>query len=216
VDKKGNILKSLTAVFNPSDVYTNLKSLQSWAITSGVKLDEDPNTSWISMESIAPASFRGLLSSWVSGDDVRGPLRAMAELFSPEMEELGLAEIPIAIFVKKSLMSQRVFHNPEAIFHSAEAIERAVKLPPVIRSTDEWVAGFRYEGNSYVWPELQSPHVGTTQRGIFESLKYTSSALIIEPVLGHAHKDTSTKLGFGLALTLFKPKEYEIQMMGHA
>jgi hypothetical protein len=216
VDKKGNILRSLVSIFDPSDVYTNLKTLQSWLISSGVIIQGDPNSAWASMESVSATSFKSLLSSWVSGDDPKGPLRSMAELFSAEMEELGLGTIPISIFVKKGLIEPHIFSDPVSVFRSSEAIDRAVKPASGVPPLEEWLDHFGYEGNSKKWPDLQSPHVGSTQRNVFASLPYTASALIIEPVLGHAHKSSSTKLGYGLALTLFKPKEYEVRMMGHA
>ena len=216
IDEKGRILKSLTTVFNPADIYSNIRTLQSWTLTIGQPISVDSSSNWATIESLAPKKLKELIAPWSSGDAGGYPLRGIAELYTPEMEELGLGEMPITVFVKSGLLKDSTIQNPTAYFTGVEAIERAVHNHSNLSALEEWAKHFQDEGNKLKWPTLQTPHVGDTQRAMVDGLEYTGTVVMIEPVLGHAHKNKSVKVGFGLALTIFKPQGYEVRMMGHA
>jgi len=216
IDEKGMVLRSLTSIFNPTDVYSNLKTLQAWALTLGRSLSSTKNSNWTTIESIQPKKLKELLAPWSSGDGGTYPLRGIAELYSPEMAELGLGEMPISMFVRSGLLLETTLEDPTSYFAGAEPIERAVHNHPGLASLSDWRKNFQYEGNSLKWPILQTPHVGDTQRAMVNSLEYTGTVVIVEPVVGHSHGNKSAKAGYGLALTIFKPEGYEVRMMGHA
>jgi hypothetical protein len=47
-----------------------------------------------------------------------------------------------------------------------------------------------------------------------KDIPFDGTVLIIEPIVAHPRGSSGTKVGLGLGFTIFKPKDYEVRIMG--
>ena len=63
-----------------------------------------------------------------------------------------------------------------------------------------------------VWPLLSTRHIGGGQRSLRNKYSKGNTTLLIEPILGHAEKESVVSAG--IAVTLFTPDGYEVRIIG--
>jgi hypothetical protein len=158
-----------------------------------------------------PLELQKLIPTFITAENNKQELKAIGELFDEAMAELGLADRPFAVYIKSSLLSsEEPLKNPKA-FWDSQAIERGMARSLKQPGLEKWLALFGPAGNSETWGSLRVPHVGGSQRKLVKSLPFDGTVLIVEPITGKAHGPTA----FGLGFTIFKPKDFEIRMIGH-
>lgn len=206
------ILYSAKHVFNPSHVYQNIKSIRDWYSNTqadGQELKED----WISLSDIHLKDLQSLIPTLITAENNKQEMRAISELFDTSMGDLGLANRPASVLLKSSLLKDdRIFTDPLA-FWDYFAISRGISRTVDGVDLKTWVSSYGPAGNNKTWGSLQSPHVGDTQRNLVKSLPFEGSVLLLEPVSGTSNKVVTS---LGVAITIFKPKDFEVRMIGHA
>jgi hypothetical protein len=210
--KDKTILVSPTQIFNPHHFFSNLHSLRSWMADKGSLISTQAE--WTKVNSVSPTEFKKLVAPWDGSSQRVTELRSIAELFSEDIGELGLAEQPITMFVRSNLLTPEILANPLILLEPGNYIERAVKPSQSGYHWGSWQKLYAPGNNGHVWPELSTPHVGEGQRSLVNGLPFDGTVLIIEPIVAHPRGETSNKVGLGLAFTIFKPADYEVRIMG--
>jgi len=176
---------------------------------------------------------RDFLDDWLlaecGAEDVRDLLGSMrmagrddagrdvaAELMNPRLGELGLANLPFAIFIR-GLDSLRAAAagNPPAL--SGLPVRRLTDPVPV-DAGEVWKTAWPSRGGLqpeewYDVARLAVPHVGDAQRRPLEMLGYDAVSAIIEPLAVYS-TDESIRLGAGLAISILSPDGFELRAIG--
>ncbi len=215
IDKKikGEVIISNRAVMNPIHVKQNLQVLRNFikeANLAGISQGD-----WYLYPEPSDVNMQRILSSWESSNTERNLLVGAAELFVPELEELGLHEIPRNILVHKDLIDFKELNIEWLLKRNAPS--RKVSNLNANATIKSWKAAYEasFPGKfaRISWPRLIVGHVGDGQRAIRSSFSPDATTLMIEPILGHLVKGQSP-VSAGVAFTLFTPAEYEIRMIG--
>jgi hypothetical protein len=158
-----------------------------------------------------------LLAGWESNPAENTFLIGSAELFVPELEDLGLSNIPRNVVIHKSLLDTDL-RNPDSIM-SQITITRGTTNNDNRITLANWKHS--YESMNIVgtakviWPVLAVPHIGGGQRAIRDRYSPTSTTLLIEPVFGHIGKaKDGTKVAVGLGFSLMSPPNFEVRIIG--
>ena len=215
VDKKiqGEVIFSNKDVMNPFQVKSNLHTLRSFINETGLigHLYKD----WYVYPEPSDENFQRILSTWEASPTERTLLLGAAELFVPELEDLGLSAIPRNILVHRDLIESSLANGDWLLARSEPS--RKVYASDLNATLGNWKAAYSATfGGSFstiAWPRLMVNHIGDGQRAIRNSLSPNSTTLMIEPILGHITRGALTVTA-GLAFTLFTPKGFEIRMIG--
>lgn len=212
ISDSSEILYSARHVFNPSHVYQNIKSIRDWY--SNTQADgQDVKGDWISLSDLPLKDLQSLIPTLITAENNKQEMRAIAELFDGSMGELGLANRPASVLLKAPLIKDdRIFVDPRS-YWDACSIHRGISRAVDGVDLETWVSSYGPAGNTRTWGSLQSPHVGDTQRNLVKNLPFEGSVLLLEPVSGTSNKVVTA---LGIAITIFKPKDFEVRMIGHA
>lgn len=214
--ENSELLYTARQIFNPAHVFQNVKSLRDWFGTNKAAGQVETFGAWTVMSDLEPAAVQKLIPTFITAENNKQELRALAELFDDSVGDLGLSERPCVIYINSSLLdSQTLFSDPVAYWEE-KSIRRAVTTEPGAEPLEKWAKAFGPLGNSYHWGTLRSSHVGESQRALVRRLPYEGTVIVIEPVTGSAPGNKKTSLALGLAFTIFKPRDFEIRMLGHA
>lgn len=210
------LLFSARMVFNPHHVYQNINNLRDWY--EDVQSECHPSNigEWKLLEDLSTSAIQKLIPNFISSDNYKQELRAIAGLFEREMGELGLSERPVSVYVKTALISSNDFFRAPDAAWAEHAIKRAMHVAPEQPSIETWKDSFIPLGNSKTWGSLKSPHIGEGQRALKRRLTYDGTVVVIEPVLGLEPGSNDQARAYGIALSIFKPKDFEIRMIGHS
>jgi hypothetical protein len=214
--ENSELLFSARMVFNPQHVFQNINNIRDWF--EDVQAESLPSYrgDWTLLEDLSISAVQKLIPNFISSDNYKQELRAIAGLFEREMGELGLSDRPVAVYLKSALLNDEEFlKNPENAWDT-NAIRRALHLAPDQPSLPEWKSHFKALGNSKTWGSLKSPHIGEGQRALKRRLKYDGTVLVIEPVIGLDPGSSTRAAAYGIAFSIFKPKDFEVRMIGHS
>jgi hypothetical protein len=171
---------------------------------------------WTLLSEMSESSIQNLIPTFITAENNKQELRAIAELFDDTLGDLGLSERPTAVYIKSSLIeSNEVLSDPKK-YWAENSIRRAVSTEATKGILESWLAGYGPLGNAKAWGSLSVPHVGEGQRALVRRLPYEGTVIVIEPLTGSSPGANSIPLVLGVAFTMFKPKDFEIRMIGHA
>jgi len=212
---------SLRSIFDPNDFRLNLSTLKSFIFEEKLNQTEIDHELW--KEYIEPTSlqFQRIISTWSTPDPREySILIGAAELFNEEMGELGLANVPKRIFVRKNLFNPVDSFTEFKSFIDSIDITRRVSLKHNVHNLDNWsklfMHGMTINQKVAKWPTLAVPHVGEGQRKMRDDLNENASILIIEPTLGlEKTRERSSTIAVGCAFTLMSPLEFDLRLIGH-
>ena len=216
IDRKiGDIIFSSRDIFDPSRFKENLATLRTFIEESN--FDIDSHEDWYIIKEPSDSQMQRLLAGWESNPAENTFLIGSAELFVPELEDLGLSNIPRNVVIHKSLLDTDL-RNPDSII-SQIAITRGTTHNDNRATLANWKHS--YESMNIVgtakmsWPVLAVPHIGGGQRAIRDRYSPTSTTLLIEPVFGHIGKaKDGTKVAAGLGFSLMSPPNFEVRIIG--
>ena len=100
--KIGKLIFSSWDIFNPIRFKDNLTTLRTFVEES--QLDLDSHEDWRILKEPSDLQMQRLLAGWEANPAESTFLVGSAELFVPELEELGLSNIPRNIVIHKSLL----------------------------------------------------------------------------------------------------------------
>lgn len=212
---------SLRSIFDPNDFRLNLSTLKSFIFEEKLNQTEIDHELW--KEYIEPTSlqFQRIISTWSTPDPREySILIGAAELFNEEMGELGLANVPKRIFVRKNLFNPVDSFTEFKSFVDSIDMTRRVSLKHNVHNLDNWsklfMHGMTINQKVAKWPTLAVPHVGEGQRKMRDDLDENASILIIEPTLGlEKTRERSSTIAIGCAFTLMSPLEFDLRLIGH-
>jgi hypothetical protein len=212
---KGDSIFSSRDIFNPVRARENLANLQTFVSESKLKAQVREN--WYIYREPSDQQMQRLLSSWETNPAETSFLVGAAELFVPELEELGLSNIPRNIMIHKTLL-ENIACDAD-VFLAGIEMTRSISETGASISLPKWKKSFKsipILGNSKnVWPVLSVPHIGGGQRADRDKYSPDSTTLLIEPSFGHMGKGKSgTKVVAGIALTLMSPPGFEVRIIG--
>lgn len=214
--ENSELLYSARHIFNPSHVFQNVRSVRDWFINTESNAVREEFDGWTLLSEVSETAIKGLIPTLITAEENKQELRAIAELFDQSLGDLGLSERPCAVYIKSSLItSSSVLSDPRK-YWEMHAIRRAVSMGNSESTIDSWINAYSPLGNASTWGSLRVPHVGDSQRALVKRLPYEGTVIVIEPVTGNAAGAKSQPIVFGLAFTIFKPKDFEIRMIGHA
>jgi hypothetical protein len=159
-----------------------------------------------------------MLKSWSTRQQSSEFLHT-SELFDDELGRLGLADVPLTLFIRGERVIELADRGCEikegfVTFHRSLAIAD-FDDPEVARR--DWESVFRSGQRSLnaKWFDSASnkAYVGETQRNLQRNLGFSSTIAVVEPI---ALKSSSTAkpVAFGLALALLAPDGYNIRTFG--
>lgn len=214
--ENSELLYSARHIFNPAHVFQNVKSLRDWHSSAKGLCALDDFDGWTMLSEIPETEIQKLISTFVTADNYKQELRAIAELFDSTMGDLGLSQRPTVVYLKTSLLnSPDVFDQPKK-YWAENSIRRATSAEAKPGSLEKWLDHFGPLGNSLAWGALSVQHVGGSQRALVKRLPYEGTVVVIEPITGSTPGSNPVPLALGVAFTIFKPKDFEIRMIGHS
>lgn len=210
---------SLRSIFDPNDFRLNISTLRNFIQeTKIIGLDRG---SWIEFKDPSDSQFQRIIATWNTPDPREAALLVgAAELFNEEMGELGLANIPKRIFVRKNLLNNiDSTLNLDLFIETIETTRRSNPKQSV-HSLKNWnkifLNGMTIKSQVPKWPSLAVSHIGDGQRKLRDELEEVASILIVEPTLAlEKTRDRSSALAIGCAFTLMSPLEYDLRLIGH-
>ncbi|QIM22371.1 hypothetical protein G7075_16530 [Phycicoccus sp. HDW14] len=210
---KSNVVLTLRQFVQPSTFAHNARELLDWVerreITRGF-LDD-----WLLAECGAE-EFRVLLGrlKMVGRDDASREVAA--ELMNPRLGDLGLANLPFAMFVR----------GLDVIQMAAAGVVPSIGELPVRRLAGVapsnagaiWEAGWTTRPGLHPeqWfdsAQLAVPHVGDAQRRPVDRLGYDAVSAVVEPLAGYSTSEASP-VGAGLAISITTPEAFELRAIG--
>ena len=210
------LLYSARGIFNPSHVYQNIQSVRGWfddfKAGSSVELVDE----WTLITGFPEKALRSLIPVFITSDQDKQELRALGDLFDDAMGELGLGERPSAVYISTSLLRDDFCLRSPAEYWQDQSIFRAMATSPQQPNMETWIKSFGPGGNRSTWGSLRSPHVGGSQRNLVRRLPFDGTVLVIEPITGTEGTRSTTPFALGLGITIFKPSDFEVRMIGHA
>lgn len=216
VDMKiGNVIFSSRDIFNPTRFKENLQQLRSFVEES--QIDTDSHGDWYILKEPTDLQMQRLLVGWEANPAESTFLVGAAELFVPELEDLGLSNIPRNIVIHKSLLDSDL-QDPDGIT-SQISVTRGVHPAPNNATMQNWKRSFQalpIAGAPKInWPALRVGHIGEGQRAIRETYSPLSTTLLLEPIFGHeGSAKTGDKIAAGVAFSLFSPPNFEVRIIG--
>lgn len=216
VDRKiGKLIFSSLDVFNPIRFKENLITLRTFVDES--KLVLESHEDWRILKEPSDIQMQRLLAGWEANPAESTFLIGSAELFVPELEELGLSNVPRNIVVHKSLLESDL-NNIDSLISEIE-ISRGTNSVQSNANLRNWKKSFQsmsiVGSQKMSWPILSVPHIGEGQRAIRNRYSPDSTTLLIEPIYGHTGKSKDgIKVAVGLGFSLMSPPNFEIRIIG--
>jgi len=216
VDRKiGSLIFSGWDIFNPIRFKENLITLRTFIEESN--LDRVSHEDWRILQEPSDLQMQRLLAGWEANPAESTFLVGSAELFVPELEDLGLSNIPRNIVIHKSLLESDL-SDVESILSEIQ-YTRGTHPGPANASLPNWKQSF--ESMSIVgapkisWPTLSVPHIGDGQRKVRNRYSPDATTLLIEPIFGHAGKaKDGVKIAAGIGFSLMSPPNFEVRIIG--
>lgn len=213
--KVGNVIFSSRDIFNPTRFKENLQHLRSFVEES--QIETDSHEDWYILKEPTDLQMQRLLVGWESNPAESTFLVGAAELFVPELEELGLSNIPRNIVIHKSLLDSNLQDPNE--FESQITVTRGAHPAPKNANMQNWKKSFQslpIAGAPKIeWPALRVGHIGEGQRSIRGTYSPLATTLLLEPIFGHEGKaKDGDKIAIGLAFSLFSPPNFEVRIIG--
>ena len=216
IDKKirGDIIFSSKDIFSPQLFKANLKTLNAFINES--KLIKRSYKEWSIFQDPSDSQMQRILATWSTSPKEQTYMIGAAELFEPELGELGISDIPRNILVHNSLLNGS--HENILSFISDIKVTRQVSSLPN-SSLAKWIKIFKapFGGgqSNILWPVLTVQHIGDGQRSTRKAAGVLQTTIMIEPVTGHIGKaGVSKPVAVGIAITIMNPPEFEIRMIG--
>ena len=216
VDRKiGKLIFSSWDIFNPIRFKENLITLRTFIEESNLHLDSHED--WRILKEPSDLQMQRLLAGWEANPTESTFLVGSAELFVPELEDLGLSNVPRNIVIHKSLLDSDL-NDAESVTseitvsRGTHTSEENVNLPNWKRSYDSMaIVG----SQKITWPKLGVTHIGEGQRNIRKRYSPEATTLLIEPIYGHigGSKD-GVKVAAGLGFSLMSPPNFEVRIIG--
>jgi hypothetical protein len=216
VDRKiGKLIFSSWDIFNPIRFKDNLTTLRTFVEES--QLDLDSHEDWRILKEPSDLQMQRLLAGWEANPAESTFLVGSAELFVPELEELGLSNIPRNIVIHKSLLEADL-NNADSIL-SEISVSRGTHAAQGSANISNWKKSFEalaiVGAPKISWPILSVPHMGEGQRTIRNRYSPDATTLLIEPIFGHSGKaKDGDKIAAGLGFSLLSPPNFEVRIIG--
>jgi hypothetical protein len=216
VDRKiGKLIFSSWDVFNPIRFKENLITLKTFIEESALELDS--HEEWRILKEPSDLQMQRLLAGWEANPAETTFLIGSAELFVPELEDLGLSNIPRNILIHKSLLEADPY-DAESVTSSI-LVSRGTHLAEESANLLNWkksYASLPIAGSKKInWPTLSVPHIGEGQRIIRNRYSPEATTLLIEPIFGHSGKaKDGVKIAAGLGFSLMSPPNFEVRIIG--
>jgi len=217
---KENIF-SLRSIFEPNDFRSNLSTLKSFIEEEELNQIGIDRGLWMEYMDPTNLQFQRIISTWNTQDPKEySILIGAAELFNEEMGELGLANVPKRIFIRKNLFNKINSVSELKSFTESVDMTRRANQKQKVHNLNNWnklfMQGLRVSNKVAKWPTLAVGHIGDGQRKLRRDLDETASILIIEPTLAlEKTRDRSSAIAIGCAFTLMSPLGFHLRLIGH-
>jgi hypothetical protein len=216
VDRKiGSLIFSGWDIFNPIRFKENLITLRTFIEESN--LDLDSHEDWRILKEPSDLQMQRLLAGWEANPAESTFLVGSAELFVPELEDLGLSNIPRNIVIHQSLLESDLA-DVESILSEIQWT-RGTHPAPANANLPNWKQA--YESMSIIgsqkitWPTLSVTHIGDGQRKVRNTYSPDATTLLIEPIFGHTGKaKDGVKIAAGIGFSLMSPPNFEVRIIG--
>jgi hypothetical protein len=211
-------LFSLRDIFEPRDFRSNLALLRRWVGESDLQ-PHSVDSNWLRLDDLSPALLGELLFGWESSTAEKAKLRAISEIFDPELGSLGLSDTPNVVYISRLLTE--VWEEPELILDRLDEVEvtRAASPPSGPSRFSEWSTALKKIDYlpSDSRARLAVGHIGGGQRALKNRIEYETVVFIVEPILGlSASRDRTSLVALGIGLAALSPDNFEIRTIGHA
>lgn len=210
---KSRQVLSLRQFVQPTAFARNSQKLLAWMEER--ELTRDFLDNWLLAECGAE-DVRDLLGQMTMAGRDDADREVAAELMSPRLEDLGLANLPFAVFVRElGLLRAAAAHRIPTI---NELPVRRLATPVPSDAAEIWEAGWvsRRGLQPEQWFEsarLAVPHIGDAQRRPIEKLGYAAVSAVIEPLAVYG-SDENSPVGAGLAISILSPDGFELRAIG--
>lgn len=152
-------------------------------------------------------------------------VRDLIALFDPELGQLGLYDVDVSIFIDNSLVNFEInnYFDSEGNLTYREKLGREINSRGSNRTMPDadlrnWRASYEAANNTNMadetWPKIDVPHIGDGQRKLRKIGGEDELFLVIEPMFVHIKGKEGKKIGFGLAVTLLGPENFDVRIIG--
>lgn len=210
---KSNLVLTLRQFIQPTSFAHNARELLAWMERREINrgfLDD-----WLLAECGAE-DVRELLGKWKMAGSDDASREVAAELMNPRLGDLGLANLPFAIFVRGLDVIQMAAAGAVPSIGDLP-VRRLAGVAPANASAI-WEAG--WATRTGLQPEkwfdsarLGVPHIGDAQRRPIDRLGFDAVSAVIEPLAVYS-TDESSRVGAGLAVSITTPEAFELRAIG--
>jgi hypothetical protein len=219
VDSKisGELIFSSRRFMNPTYLKKNISLTKKWIARNQAAFE--PLNEWLYAENPDVSAIIDLLEKWGARSSETSMLKGVCELFADDMDGLGLAEIPISVFVSRSIDTVDI-GSPKnlEIFQKSIKFGRSVSGDSTRLNINTWTKAVLDDDSlGQAFDDLAVTHVGGGQRKLRNHIPYDASVLIIEFMNGYKNIDgKKTQISLGLALSILSPGNYDVRVIGHS
>ena len=213
---KGEVIFEASRILNPIYFRSNFSFIRSWVSDLENRLRREKN--WHVIDDLPKEDLYTLFSNWACSNDEKSQLLGANELFSADLESLGLSQVPCSILIANEVLT----FPPIRDYEDLKNLCRTVKVGRSIRNkvehftlSDWWRSlsgGTRLEASE----NAAITHIGGSLRKIKSDFSYDGTLIFIEFILGKAEKSSKQINSIGLSLTILAPNNYEVRMIGHS
>lgn len=214
---KGEIVFSAKKIMSPHIFRQNFGLMRRWVGDVEDHLKPIPN--WYLIEDLSNADVYSLLSQWAAHASDRSPLLGAMELFGADMEALGLANVPRALFISRDVLEYPPLRDERDMQGLAQNTKfyRTVSNIHETLNFGDWAKGVVADVSESPFSAITVTHIGGTLRKLKERLEFDSTVFIIEFMRGSQGAGRNSRtISLGLALTILAPSNYEVRTIGHS
>jgi hypothetical protein len=219
IDSKisGELIFSTRRFMNPGFLKRNTSLVKKWISKNRSSIEV--LNEWLYLENPPIDQVLELIKNWSARVNEESLLSGVAELFSDDMQSLGLSEIPISVFITEKIATIDI-GSPKNLekFNASVKFGRTVAGETKNLSLDIWkTAALDDEALGKYFDDLAITHVGGSQRKLRNHLNYDASILIVEYMNGYkTNNGLKTQISTGLAMSILSPGEYDVRVIGHS
>lgn len=211
-DRSQQVL-SLRQFLQPASFVHNARRILAWTEAQDAARGLE---GWLLTECGAPAVEDLLAGLRLTGRD-DGERDVALELLNPRLGDLGLANLPFAVFVRGLDVIREAAARTIPDIGQLPVRRLAAPLPPG-DAVESWRRGWSVQSEVrpaewYDSARLAVPHVGEAQRKPIRALKYDAVSVLVEPLAVYA-TDRDSRDGAGLAISILTPDDFTVRVIG--
>lgn len=214
---KNEVIFEASRIFDPKFFKANLTMIRRWIADLEDQMTK--RSKWFVIEDLNDHDLHNLLTSWECTNAEKSKLLGVNELFSADLESLGLSEVPRSVFISSEVLEFPPIRDLRDIESLCKEVKsyRTISNKGSFFSLQDWWNSLESGMQNPQINEASITHIGGSLRKIKNEMDFDGTLIFVEFVRGKtADMDKSKSVGIGITLTILAPSNYEVRMIGHS